>query len=188
MGNHRPRRPVRLTIASLACIAGASCATMTESECLEADWHSVGVRDGTRGRPLEHLERHREACRATGVIPDVEQYKKGRGWGLGRYCTTRSGLSEGRLGRDYENVCPPMLEPDFLRGYQLGSAIYDVNSDIGWHTSQIAMFEEGLESRDDVTEKERREVSEFLQTLEADLRKLRERLDQLERRAAGMPQ
>ena len=95
MGIYSIRRPAGLPVALFACVAAASCATMTESQCLEADWYVVGVRDGTLGRPADYVEQHREACKATGIVPDVNEYRTGRRSGLERYCTTRSGFAMG---------------------------------------------------------------------------------------------
>ena len=157
---------------------------MTESQCLEADWYVVGVRDGTLGRPADYVERHREACTSTGIVPDVNEYRTGRRSGLDQYCTTRSGLAMGRLGEYYENVCPETLEPDFLRGYEMGREIYDVSSDIDWSRMQLRMVEEALEASEDMSKKERKEAHEYRQTLKDDLAKLNKKLDRLERDAA----
>ena len=51
---------------------------------------------------------------------DKKAYLKGREVGIPRYCTRQNGFSEGKSGDYYRNVCPPDLDPAFLRGYKLG--------------------------------------------------------------------
>ena len=99
------------------------CAVMSESECLVADWHAVGERDGSDGRPLAHLSKYYEACAQYGVFPDEEAYSQGRELGLTRYCTEDRGYQEGRIGTGYRGVCPMGLEPYFLDGYNAGIAV-----------------------------------------------------------------
>ncbi len=48
-------RSIGLLVA--VSIAGG-CATMSESECINADWREVGRNDGLEGRRQEQLARH----------------------------------------------------------------------------------------------------------------------------------
>ena len=84
-------------VAALLC----GCAAMSESECVTADWHAVGERDGRDGRVMAHLEKYYDACAQFGVYPDDEAYREGREQGLTVYCTEDSGYQEGRIGQGY---------------------------------------------------------------------------------------
>ena len=80
-----------LGVAALLC----GCAVMSESECVTADWHAVGERDGRDGRVVAHLEKYYDACAQFGVYPDDEAYREGREQGLTVYCTEDSGYPGG---------------------------------------------------------------------------------------------
>ncbi len=115
----RLRSSAALGAVSLLC----GCAVMSESECLVADWHAVGERDGSDGRPLAHLSKYYDACAQYGVIPDDAAYREGRERGLTFYCTSDRGYQEGRIGTGYRGVCPMGLEPYFLDGYNAGITV-----------------------------------------------------------------
>ena len=106
-------------VASLLC----GCAAMSESECVTADWHEVGQRDGRDGRVMTHLEKYYDACAQFGIYPDDKAYREGREQGLAVYCTEDSGYQEGRIGQGYRGVCPVGLEPYFLDGYNVGISV-----------------------------------------------------------------
>ncbi len=114
--------PIGLAAAGIAWLL-CGCAAMSESECLTADWHAVGERDGRDGRVLAHLEKYYDACAQFGVYPDDKAYQEGREQGLTVYCTEDSGYQEGRIGQGYRGVCPVTLEPYFLEGYNVGISV-----------------------------------------------------------------
>ena len=89
---------------------------------MAANWHSVGLQDGTTGQPLERFLQYGEDCTEAGVTPDKTAYVAGRNKGLKSYCTVRSGYSVGSSGgwRRYHYVCPDHLEPAFLLGFRIG--------------------------------------------------------------------
>ena len=118
----RERRPaIAVAGALLSLLCG--CAVMSEPECLTADWHAVGERDGRDGRPLAHFAKYYEACSQFGVYPDEDAYQDGRDLGLRVYCTEDGGYREGRIGTGYRGVCPVTLEPYFLSGYNAGISV-----------------------------------------------------------------
>merc|ERR1711916_171837 len=62
------------------------CASLSKEECLVADWQQIGFEDGSRGRDLLTLARHRKACAKAGITPDRAAYERGHRQGLLRYC------------------------------------------------------------------------------------------------------
>ncbi len=68
---HRAERLLRASAVLVACLAVASCATMSESECLYADWYAIGLEDGAKGRHVSHVGKRRKACADAGVMPDM---------------------------------------------------------------------------------------------------------------------
>ena len=109
-------------LALLATLQG--CATLSEADCLSADWAVMGEADGEQGRSISELNRYRRQCADYGVVPDSEAYLDGRERGLARYCTETNGYQEGRAGAQYQPVCPAALDPGFQRAHQLGHAVF----------------------------------------------------------------
>ena len=120
----------RLAICLIAALMVSSCATLNKSECREADWQTIGLEDGAKGRPLNYIGEHRKACAEYGVTPDLDQYELGHNAGLKRFCTPANGVKQGRAGRPYNDVCPAQLEGRFLAGYDTGRELHELKSDI----------------------------------------------------------
>ena len=104
----------------------SACASMNRNQCLSADWYAVGLEDGARGRPLEHLGDYRRACAEYGVAPQAERYLAGRNEGLKSFCTYDRGYSSGRAGYAYSGVCPDALAANYSAGYRDGRERYDL--------------------------------------------------------------
>ncbi|MFC6632728.1 DUF2799 domain-containing protein [Microbulbifer taiwanensis] len=115
-------KPATLAIATVLLASG--CATMSEEECMVADWHAIGYEDGAAGLQLGQLSKRREACADYGVRPDAAAYRAGREEGLALYCTEHRGFRLGRAGGSYNGACPADLEGLFLHGYQAGREVY----------------------------------------------------------------
>ncbi|MCC5987375.1 MAG: DUF2799 domain-containing protein [Pararhodobacter sp.] len=113
---------------SAAMIAGlvfllAACASISREECLQGNWHDIGMRDGQAGHVAQsRFARHVDSCARVDVAPDQTEWERGYRQGLQRYCTPQSGLREGRAGRAYRSVCPASAEPRFMQGHSLGMA------------------------------------------------------------------
>ena len=54
----------------------------------------------------------------------VKEYTKGRREGLKKFCTYKGGHKFGLKGGKYQNICPKLLEADFLKGYNVGFQEY----------------------------------------------------------------
>ena len=162
------KRLAAVLLASLLVLSG--CATLSEEECLTADWFSIGFEDGANGYPSNRIGAHREACAKHGVTPDLRQYQDGHEEGLLNFCTARNGFSRARNGYQYTGICPPSLEPEFLDGYQAGREIYAVTSELS-----------GLRSEQRSNENELSQSQRRLSEMEAVL--FSEALSEEERRA-----
>ncbi len=106
------------------------CASMSEAECLNADWTVVGEIDGQQGRGLSVLDDYRRDCADYGVVPNTQEYLAGRESGLMLYCTRDNGYREGRSGMRLEADCPTALAGDFQHGYQLGQDVFNSLSNL----------------------------------------------------------
>ena len=49
-----------LVLLVAATLAG--CASLSQHQCLQGDWYSIGVGDGQRGMPVDRLDQHTRAC------------------------------------------------------------------------------------------------------------------------------
>lgn len=136
----------KLTPLVISAVVLSGCASLSEEECLVADWHQIGVEDGSAGRDVNYLANHRKACAKAGVTPSLVQYEKGHALGTERYCVYANGLALGERGGSYNNVCSGELEAEFGDGYHLGRARYD-------QRKIIAMLEDTLTGYQDELEK-----------------------------------
>ena len=118
----------RLVFVGVLLLSG--CATLSEDECVTADWYAIGYEDGLAGRPAQRIAEHRKACAKHGVSADLTRYNSGRDAGLEPYCDARNGYRLGRAGADYLGVCPAHHERDFLAAYHAGRAIHELQQQV----------------------------------------------------------
>lgn len=177
---NRGIRMVRLGAALAAAALLASCASMSEKECLSADWHDQGYRDGRNGQSLSRIEDHREACAKVGVAPDLAAYKAGRAKGILEYCTADNGVREGRRGASYRNACPPELEGRFLDHYRAGKRVYDAEQRVNNLDSRARDLQRRLEKEKD--DDKRKRLRQELRDLDWSLRNARNDVYEAERR------
>jgi hypothetical protein len=104
-------------IPAICLLFVSGCASMSKSECANANWETRGALDGQNGSPLSLLSSHASACAKIGVSPNAELYSKGHANGVKRYCTPSSGLAKGRVNAEYNDVCPVGLEAPFLSSF-----------------------------------------------------------------------
>ena len=171
-------RLVAGTVLFLSVLSG--CASMSEKECLTANWLDQGYRDGRNGQPLSRLEDHREACQKVGVIPDRNRYFKGRDSGILEYCTPENALYEGRQGRSYRHSCPAHLERNFLIYYQDGKRIYEAEQRVDELNRQSMQLQNSLKKEKDDTK--RNHLRRELRNMDQELRRARDELRYQERR------
>lgn len=165
--------------AALASLQG--CATMSEADCLTADWAVVGEVDGQQGRPLSELNRYRRQCAEHDVVPDTQAYVEARERGLTVYCTPSNGYREGRSGARDELVCPAALAPDFQRYHRLGRGVFTSLDRLRNTGASIRSSRNALENlRSDIEEREASLDSD--DTTEERKRELRDEIDSIERR------
>jgi hypothetical protein len=98
----------------------------------------VGFEDGTQGRSPSNIGSYRNACAEHGVAPDLEAYRAGHAEGVQVYCRESNGFAVGHSGASYQSVCPADLEPAFVREYQSGRRLYELESALNNIESRIA--------------------------------------------------
>ena len=65
-----------VVLGTLALLQG--CASMSENECLNADWRLIGQDDGQSGKPRSILGAYRKDCAQYGGTPNQHEYEEGR--------------------------------------------------------------------------------------------------------------
>lgn len=173
----------------LALSIAGGCATMSESECINADWREVGRNDGLEGKRQTQLARHYDACVKYGITPDQDEYMAGREAGLTVYCTQDGGYWEGRNGAGYQRVCPASSEPAFLAGYRAGQSVYDAIENIRSIRGQMASVKDRigsledeirkLESPDDASDAEEKKPAGTIEDRRLEIGRLEDELDSL---------
>lgn len=177
-----------LTLFAITCLL-AGCATLSKDECQHANWHIIGMEDGSRGYGLERLGEHRKACARVGVTPDLAAYQAGHAEGVKRYCTPLRGYALGNGGGAYRELCPPDLAKGFRRGYDDGRDMYShrvrvdqLGATVAATQKSILALEAQIEEReqyivsDTSTPASRRATLERLKQLREELAVLHEQL------------
>jgi hypothetical protein len=127
----------------------SSCQTLSEDECIAADWRVIGERDGAEGYdPQQRFGKHVKACERAGIVPDQRQWNQGYQDGLFNFCTPQRGLIHGQAGKPYNNVCPADLERNFLDGYRLGTEEFQIKTNIRNLENRIATSERAIDDLD----------------------------------------
>lgn len=164
----------RFAACSFALIVSA-CATLSKDECLSADWHHLGMLDGSGGLPLSRLNEHREACAEFGVLPDEAQYKAGRNSGLAVYCLPANAIKEGLAGRRYSGVCPLPAHQRFTELNRIAYAVHGARR----HLDSLASRQRSLESElhnKKTSEEKRKQIRQNLRELDREMNEARDNL------------
>ena len=119
------RSLIRILSMALALGALSGCASLSKSECLNANWEDIGVRDGANGQPEEYLIQHSTACAKVNVAPDRGAWLHGRDKGLERYCLPHRIYNIGEYGGAFDaGICRNFDQERLVDAYQKGR---DVN-------------------------------------------------------------
>lgn len=187
--------------ASGAVLALASCATMSQEQCLAGDWSGQGYTDGAAGLGMSRVDDYAEACAEHGVVPDRSAYAAGREQGLVRYCTLDNGFEQGRTGSAYGGVCPSYLEAEFLPAYRDGQVVHAAEQALADARGSVTSLGVRLEELDDkitgkqaelraegLTEEQREQIRNRIQEIrrerantERDWRRAQDAIDDYER-------
>lgn len=177
--------PIGATLVLTATLQG--CASLSEEDCLTADWAVMGEADGQQGLPVSEINRYRRQCAQYGVVPDTHAYLAARDRGLALFCTHDNGYDQGRSGAGHRLVCPAAAEPDFRRGYDLGRAVYvsltelrNSNDTIGYNEDEIEGLRSDISSReetlrsDDLSDEEKQDQRDAIASNERRIKELKD--------------
>ena len=107
--NNRSLLRVFAALAVLGSLGG--CASLSKSECMNANWEDIGIRDGANGQPEEYLIQHSTACAKVNVVPDRGAWLHGREQGLERFCVPHRAYQLGEYGNGFDVGHLPQLRP-----------------------------------------------------------------------------
>jgi len=167
----------KLTGLFIACASLSACVSMSEDDCLTANWAAIGANDGVNGAAYSTLETRVNQCREYGVEADLTAYNRGYEDGLRTYCTPRNGFEVGSRGSSYNNVCPVELEQDFLAAYNEGRELYRLESNLRAAQNALNSLYAQIDDREDDIEDLRKRQREEETRLPED--EYRDRLDDL---------
>jgi hypothetical protein len=118
------RSLLRLAAAALLLSTLGGCASLSKSECLNANWEDIGVRDGANGQPEEYLIQHSTACAKVNVAPDRGAWLHGREIGLERYCQPHRMYSLGEYGSGFDaGICRNFDQERLIDAYEKGREV-----------------------------------------------------------------
>ncbi|MBT8416956.1 MAG: DUF2799 domain-containing protein [Silicimonas sp.] len=117
-------------LAVILLVPLVGCATLSEDQCRNADWETIGKRDGSNGRLPDWIEKHAHACNQYGIAPVRATWEKGRQQGLPLYCTPSRAWEEGADGKRLSPVCPADNLSELRRLNQRGLVYHRIGRDI----------------------------------------------------------
>jgi Protein of unknown function (DUF2799) len=171
------RLSLMISLASMLLTAG--CASMSETECNNADWYQQGMREALQGYPKSRLQDHREACAKAGIVPNDTQYMAGYDNGIRQFCTPENAVRWGRAGKSYQNSCPADMDAAFRDRYQAAKAVYDAETRVNNLRNQQSDKQRKLDQTTD--ENTRKQLRQDLESLDRQLRDARYDLDRADR-------
>ena len=101
-----------------------------DSSCQEVNWYELGRQDSTRGLKKEvSFSQRRDICP---LAPDsiyAKAYKNGFDAGLREYCNFKTGYIYSLSQMEQEvSACPDNLKVEFMKGYEAGSYMKEIQS------------------------------------------------------------
>ena len=157
---HHPRTILRASALSVGAWLLHGCASMSENECLIADWQALGYTDGSRGAPVSRFDRYRRDCAEYGVTPDLEAWRTGRAEGLELFCRADRAYELGRSGTPLPSVCPEDRRIALEDAWAQGQAWRTVSNNIRTLEREKAEVERALEQEESLPDDADREERE----------------------------
>ena len=176
-------RPLALLGVALLMLSG--CASMSEKECLSANWFEQGLEDGREGAERERLQDHAKACGKLGIVPDRARWQEGWSEGIRVYCRPENGWRLGLAGEYYRGSCGGQRDGDlFERNYTQAKHIHELGQQIDRNYREMQRLERALAEAK--TDEDRKHLRGLLRELDLEQQRLRTR-QQMELLSAPRP-
>ena len=180
------RSLIRLFSMALALGALSGCASLSKSECLNANWEDIGVRDGANGQPEEYLIQHSTACAKVNVAPDRGAWLHGRDKGLERYCLPHRMYNIGEYGGAFDaGICRNFDQERLVDAYQKGRDVNRRASALSEIDAELRDIRTKLENKE-LEKKERERLAYRLGQLEYERIDAERSLEHARRRARDL--
>jgi hypothetical protein len=171
--------------ASMLC-ALTGCASLSKSECLNANWEDIGVRDGANGQPEEYLIQHSTACAKVNVAPDRGAWLHGRERGLERFCVPRRAYNLGEYGSGFDvGICRNFDVERLSEAYEKGLEVHRRADVLDTIDSELRDLRTRLENKE-LEKKERDRLMFRLGQLTYERVEAEESLERARRRARDL--
>ena len=145
--NSRSFFRVLAALAVLGSLGG--CASLSKSECLNANWEDIGIRDGANGQPEEYLIQHSTACAKVHVVPDRGAYLHGREQGLERFCVPHRAYQLGEYGNGFDvGICRNFDQERLQVAYEKGRDVNQRSNELSNIDNEIRSINTRLEGAD----------------------------------------
>jgi Protein of unknown function (DUF2799) len=145
--NYRSLIRVLAALAILGSLGG--CASLSKSECMNANWEDIGIRDGANGQPEEYLIQHSTACAKVHVVPDRGAYLHGREQGLERFCVPHRAYQIGEYGNGFDvGICRNFDQERLQDAYEKGRDVNQRSNELSNIDGEIRNIHTRLEDKD----------------------------------------
>ena len=123
-----------------------------DSTCLEVNWYELGRQDSTRGLKRKvSFEQRREICPIDSDSIYAKAYKNGFDAGLKEYCSFKTGYIYSLSQMEQEvSACPKSLKKEFIKGYEIGSYMKQIQSLQKEIQEKIQSINKKLENKDNL--------------------------------------
>lgn len=118
----KPNLQVRLFVFALLFLS-ACASTPPQPQCENLDWFEMGRRHGIQGEKFNYLSQAQSCQGDHSIETGHSDYKSGYQSGKAQHCSPTSGWNLGRLGQDYSNVCSEPQFSGFIKNYNLGKKV-----------------------------------------------------------------
>jgi hypothetical protein len=144
-------------LAALGVLSGlGGCASLSKSECMNANWEDIGIRDGANGQPEEYLIQHSTACAKVHVVPDRGAWLHGREQGLERFCVPHRAYQLGEYGSGFEvGICRNFDQDRLQDAYEKGRDVHRCADELSSIDSEMRDINNRLENEDKDKDKDK---------------------------------
>jgi hypothetical protein len=182
--NNRSLVRLLAAVALLGSLAG--CASLSKSECLNANWEDIGVRDGANGQPEEYLIQHSTACAKVNVVPDRGAWLHGRERGLERFCQPHRMYGIGEYGGSFDaGICRNFDQERLVDAYEKGREVNRRTGILNGIDAELRDIRTKLENKE-LEKKERERLAYRLGQLEYERVDAEHALEHARRRARDL--
>ena len=112
------------TLLLLSIFFILSCSTSDKIDCQSTNWYEIGRQKGLQGNSKTDTLAKLNNCAEDGS--SQSQLEHGSNAGLAYFCSRENALDFGKSGSSYNNVCPEVLKSNFLKFYEKGKKIYEI--------------------------------------------------------------